>query len=120
MEDEQPEILQQISRGLKNLLKQGQNFNGSIPGGHVQLPSSLTGLMGELHQDDHLHRKQVEDLKVRLRSEGKTPKEISLAIQELYEEIISGLWNFGGFENLSFFFKEFYGHRKSNELIFIF
>ena len=91
MADEQAEILRAINRGWKTLLKQGQSFDGTIPGGRVQLLSSLTGLMGELHQEDLRHRKQVEELKVRLRSEGKTQREISLAIQELYEQIISGL-----------------------------
>ena len=91
MPDEQSEMLQQIHRGWKNLLKLGQNFNEVIPGGHDQLLSSLTGLMGEIHQVDLAHRKQVEEMKVRLRSEGKNQQEISVAIQELYQEIISGL-----------------------------
>ena len=92
MEDEQSEMLHQIQRGWKNLLKQGENFNDVIPGGPTQLLSSLTGLMGELLDVDLAHRKQVEELKVRLRSEGKNQKEVSLAIQELYEEIISGMY----------------------------
>ena len=95
MEDEQSEMLHQIQRGWKNLLKQGQNFNDVIPGGSSQLLSSLTGLMGDLLDVDLAHRKQVEELKVRLRSEGKNQKEVSLAIQELYEEIISGMYFIG-------------------------
>ena len=102
MEDEQTEILREINRGWKTLLKQGQNFDGNIPGGRIPLLSSLMGLMGELHHDDIIHRKQVEEMKVRLRSEGKTQREISLAIQELYEEIISGKYKNKQLRNCDF------------------
>lgn len=88
--DEVPELLKQIRRQWKQLCKEGDQFEGTIPGEHVTMLASLTGLMGELRLFDRENRRQVETLKAQLKTESKTTQQISAAVQERYQQIIAG------------------------------
>ncbi|XP_052781835.1 trichohyalin-like [Mya arenaria] len=92
VEDEIPELIEQIRRNLKHLVREGLNASDidDIPGATLKLPASLTGLMGELRVHDRQHRKQIEQLKMRLEDKGKSQQEVALAVQQRYEQIISG------------------------------
>lgn len=91
VEEEVAELLQQIQRQSKNLIREGNSYAGQIPGGSYQMPASLSGLMGELRLHDREHRRQIDEMKVRLKEKGKSPRDIALAIQDRYEQIISGM-----------------------------
>ena len=90
MEDEISEVLHQIKTKCKQLLKEGDQYRGELPGGQLQMFASLTGLMGELRKNDLKHRRQIEDLRNQMKKEGRTLKEISDAVQEHYKQIIAG------------------------------
>lgn len=90
VEDEIPETIQQIQRHLTNLIKNGSSYANEVPGGLHHMLASLTGLMGELRLHDREHRKQIEEMKIRLKDKGRSPAEIAMAVQDRYEQIISG------------------------------
>ncbi|KAL4226590.1 hypothetical protein ACF0H5_014574 [Mactra antiquata] len=90
VEDEIPEMLQQIERHISTLLKTGPSYGSEVPGGLHQMLSSLTGLMGELRLHDREHRKQMDEMKIRLKDKGKSTQEIAMAVQDRYEQIIAG------------------------------
>jgi hypothetical protein len=53
--------------------------------------ATLTGLMGELRLHDREHRRQIDEMKVRLKEKGKSAQDIAMAVQDRYEQIISGI-----------------------------
>ncbi|XP_052249024.1 uncharacterized protein LOC127856876 isoform X2 [Dreissena polymorpha] len=92
VDDEIPEVYEQIKLRLKQLVTHGQDAQDvdDIPSATMQMLASLTGLMGELRLQDREHRRQIEEMKNRLKDKGKSIREIGLAVQERYEQIISG------------------------------
>ncbi|KAH3892173.1 hypothetical protein DPMN_016285 [Dreissena polymorpha] len=98
VDDEIPEVYEQIKLRLKQLVTHGQDAQDvdDIPSATMQMLASLTGLMGELRLQDREHRRQIEEMKNRLKDKGKSIREIGLAVQERYEQIISGefCWRF--------------------------
>lgn len=94
VEEEIPEVYQQIQKLIKNLVRDGSTFSGTVPGGNYQMLASLAGLMGELRLHDREHRRQIDDMKIRLKEKGKSAQDIALAVQDRYEQIISGWFVF--------------------------
>jgi len=90
VEDEIPELCEQIRKFIKKMEKGGSNVEDDVPGGSYKMCASLTGLMGDLRLHDKEHRKQMEELKVSMKEKGKPLREIALAVQEKYEQIIAG------------------------------
>lgn len=83
-------MCEQVRRYEKKMVKEGPEVSDEVPGGSVQLFASLTGLMGELRLHDREHRRQMEELKMTLKERGKSQRDIALAVQEKYKEIIAG------------------------------
>ncbi|XP_053377355.1 trichohyalin-like isoform X2 [Mercenaria mercenaria] len=90
VEEEIPEVLQQIQRQVKILIRDGSSYTGTVPGGSYHMLASLAGLMGELRLHDREHRRQIDEMKVRLMEKGKSARDIATAVQDRYEQIISG------------------------------
>ena len=88
------EVLHQIRRKSKRLLKEGSHYQGALPGGELQMHASLVGLMGEIRKNDLKHRHQMEEMKVKMKREGKSMADINNAIKEQYKQIIAGMYTF--------------------------